>query len=46
METKLSREMAAHATGIEYSLRELLCHLLDVHRSADTSYYVLALCVG
>ena len=27
-------------------LREFLSHLLNVHWSADTSYNVLALCVG
>ena len=27
-------------------LRELLCHLVDVHRSTNTGNNVLALCVG
>ena len=27
-------------------LRELLCHLIDVHRCTNTGYHVFTLCIG
>ena len=39
-------QSAAHLCKLLKCLRELLLHLVDVHRCTNTGYYVFSLCIG